>query len=167
MSLSTLYHQPHHKGALTKFWLAVLLLAAAGIALAWIGAGSLRGETTSSGLVFRTVEAGSGPTITDEDAVLFAYEGRLPDGTVFDSSAASGGPQVSTPREMIPGFREALKKMQKGGTYHVVIPPKLGYGDSPPPSIPPDTNLEFDVHIVDVAPGAAAMVGRAPQQGQR
>jgi FKBP-type peptidyl-prolyl cis-trans isomerase FkpA len=68
----------------------------------------------------------------------------------------------------VPGFGEALTKMQKGGTYHFVVPPKLGYGDTPPPGVPPGSNLEFDVHVVDVAPGAAAMAARAgpQQQGQ-
>jgi hypothetical protein len=57
--------------------------------------------------------------------------------------------------------------MQKGGTYHFVVPPKLGYGQTPPPGIPPQTNLEFDVHVVDIAPGAAAMAAQAAPQQQR
>ena len=57
--------------------------------------------------------------------------------------------------------------MQKGGTYHLVVPPKLGYGDTPPPGIPPKTNIEFDVHVVDVAQGAAAMVAQGAAQQQQ
>jgi FKBP-type peptidyl-prolyl cis-trans isomerase FkpA len=168
MSVSTLYHPPHHKGALVKFWLAVLFLLAVGVALAWLGAGGLRGERTASGLVFRTVQAGSGPVITAADAVLADYELRLPDGKLIDSSAQHGGPQVMAATQTIPGFGEALTMMQKGGTYHFVVPPKLGYGETPPPGIPAKTNLEFDVHVVDVAPGAAAMAAQAaPQQQQQ
>jgi FKBP-type peptidyl-prolyl cis-trans isomerase FkpA len=167
MSVSTLAHPPHHKAALTKFWLAVIFLIAVGVGLAWLGAGSLRGERTDSGLVFRTIEQGTGPVITDADAVLIDYEGRLPDGTVFDSSANHGGPQAVAPAQTIPGFAEALTKMRKGGRYHIVIPPKLGYGEASPPGIPANSPLEFDIHVVDVAPGAAAMAAQAAQAQQQ
>jgi FKBP-type peptidyl-prolyl cis-trans isomerase FkpA len=167
MSVSTLYHPPHHKGALVKFWIAIIVVVAIGVGLAWLGAGSLRGERTASGLVFRTVQAGSGPTITQADAVLIDYELRLPDGKLIDSSASHGGPQPTAVGQVIPGFGEALTKMQKGGVYHLVVPPKLGYGDTPPPGIPPKTNIEFDVHVVDVAQGAAAMVAQGAAQQQQ
>jgi FKBP-type peptidyl-prolyl cis-trans isomerase FkpA len=168
MSVSTLYHPPHHKAALTKFWIAILFVLAVGVALAWLGAGALRGQKTASGLVFRTIQAGTGPVITGADAVLIDYELRLPDGKLIDSSASHGGPQAVAPAQTVPGFGEALTRMQKGGTYHFVVPPKLGYGDTPPPGVPPKSNLEFDVHVVDVAPGAAAMAAQAgpQQQGQ-
>jgi FKBP-type peptidyl-prolyl cis-trans isomerase FkpA len=161
MSASTLYHPPHHTAALVKFWLAVLFLIGIGVAIAWIGAGSLRGERTASGLGFRTLEAGRGPVITAADAVLIDYEGRLEDGTVFDSSASHGGPQVVAPGQTIPGFSEALQKMQKGGRYHVVIPPALAYGSTPLPGLPANSTLEFDIHVVDVAAGQAAMAAQA------
>jgi FKBP-type peptidyl-prolyl cis-trans isomerase FkpA len=167
MSVSTLYHPPHHKGALAKFWIAIVAVIAIGVGLAWLGAGGLRGERTASGLVFRTIQAGTGPVITDADAVLIDYEGRLPNGTVFDSSANHGGPQAVAPAQTIPGFAEALVKMQKGGRYHVVVPPKLGYGAASPPGIPANSPLEFDIHVVDVAPGAAAMAAQAQAQQGR
>ena len=166
MAASTLYHPPHHKTALTKFWIAIVFVLAVGVALAWLGAGALRGQRTASGLVFRTIQAGTGPAITGADAVLVDYELRLPDGKLMDASAQHGGPQVVAATQTIPGFGEALTMMQKGGTYHFVVPPKLGYGETPPPGIPPETNLEFDVHVVDVAPGAAAMAARATPQQQ-
>ena len=164
MSVSTLAHPPQHKAALTKFWLAILLLVAIGVALAWLGASSMRGQTTSSGLVFRTLKAGSGPIITGADAVLIDYEGRLQNGTVFDSSANHGGPQAIAPAQTIPGFAEALTKMQKGGVYHVTIPPELAYGANAQPGIPANSKLEFDIKVVDVAKGAAAMAAAAQQQ---
>src|SRR5690242_7809059 len=114
MSVSTLYHPPHHKAALTKFWLAILFLVAIGVALAWLGASSMRGQTTSSGLVFRTLKAGSGPIITGADAVLIDYEGRLQNGTVFDSSANHGGPQAVAPAQTIPGFAERSEERRVG-----------------------------------------------------
>jgi FKBP-type peptidyl-prolyl cis-trans isomerase FkpA len=158
MSASTL-PQPHSRGA-GKLWLCLLVLIAAGIALAWIGAGSLRGVTTASGLQFRTIEAGTGPQINAVDGVMIEYEGRLRDGTVFDSSEGRG-PTPMIAGQVIPGFAEALTMMQKGGRYRVHIPAKLGYGDRQPPgsAIPPNSDLEFDVHVVQVVPNAALMQG--------
>ena len=167
MSVSTLAHPPHHRSALIKFWLGLAFVVAVGIALAWIGAGSMRGETTSSGLMIRTVESGSGPVITTADAVLIEYEGRLTSGEVFDSSAAHGGPQAVAPGQTIPGFAEALTRMQKGGSYRVRIPSELAYGDADQPGIPPNSDLEFDITVVDVAPGAAAMAAQPPPQQQQ
>ena len=147
-------------GGSWKLWLALILTVWAGVALAYIGAGSLRGETTASGLQFRTVEEGSGDLVKPVDGVLVDYEGRLPDGTVFDSSEGRG-PTPMLAGQVIPGFSEALTKMQKGGRYRIVIPAKLGYGSSPPAGspIPPDSDLEFDVHVIQVVPDAALMQG--------
>lgn len=166
MSVSTLAHPPEHRTSLAKFWLAVAFLVAVGIGLAWLGAGGMRGETTESGLMIRTVEAGTGPVITTADAVLIDYEGRLESGEVFDSSAAHGGPQAVAPGQTIPGFSEALTNMRKGGRYLIRIPSELAYGEADQPGIPPGSDLEFDVHVVDVAPNAAAMAAQQPPQQQ-
>ena len=167
MSVSTLAHPPKHGAALAKFWLAIAFVIAVGVGLAWFGTASMRGETTESGLVFRTIEPGTGPVITAADAVLIEYEGRLADGTVFDSSAAHGGPQAVAPGQTIPGFAEALTKMQRGGRYRVQIPSELAYDDAEQPGIPANSDLEFDVQVVDIAPNAAAMAAQQPQQPQQ
>ena len=170
MSVSTLAHETR-RGSAGKLWLALVALVAAGVALAWVGAGSLRGETTASGLQFRTVEEGSGPLIKAVDGVLIEYEGRLEDGTVFDTSEGRG-PTPMIAGQVIPGFAEALTKMQKGGRYRVKIPSELGYGATPQPGspIPPNADLEFDVHVVQVVPNAALMQGMpqetSPQQSE-
>ncbi len=163
MSVSTLAHPDSSRKPQAKFWLGVLLVIAAGIGLAWIGAGSLRGEVTASGLGFRTVEPGTGAFIQPIDGVMIEYEGRLADGTVFDSSGERG-PQPMIAGQTIPGFAEALGKMQQGGRYRVQIPSRLAYGAEPPAgSVPPNADLEFDVRVVQVVPNAALMAG-APQQ---
>ena len=163
MSVSTTAH-PQRQGV-GKLWLAMLVLVAAGVALAWLGAGSLRGEIFPNGLGFRTIEAGSGPPIKIVDGVLIEYEGRLPDGTVFDTSEGRG-PSPMIVGQVIPGFAEALTRMQKGGRYRIRIPAALGYGASPPPGrpIPANSDLEFDVHVVQVVPNAALMQGAQPPQ---
>jgi FKBP-type peptidyl-prolyl cis-trans isomerase FkpA len=167
MSVSTLPHPPARRGDLAKFWLAILFVIAVGVGLAWLGAGWMRGETSASGLIFRTVEEGSGAVITTADAVLIEYEGRLQDGTVFDSSAAHGGPQAVAPGQVIPGFAEALTRMQRGGRYRITIPSDLAYGEADQPGIPRNSDLEFDVRVVDIAQGAAAMAAQQPQGQQQ
>ena len=157
MSVSQVPLRPLKRGTLAKLWLGLLLLIAAALLLAWTGAGGLRGETTASGLEFRTVKAGEGPLIAPVDGVLIDYEGRLEDGTVFDSSGGQPVPMIAG--QVIPGFAEALQKMQKGGRYKIRIPGELAYGANPPANsqIPPNAPLEFDVDVVQVVPNAAMM----------
>ena len=160
MSVAEAAHRPANRGRTAKLWIALGALILAGVLLAWVGAGSLRGEASASGLKFRTIEAGTGPMIKPVDGVLIEYEGRLADGTVFDSSAGRG-PTPMIAGQVIPGFAEALSRMQKGGRYEVGIPAALGYGATPPPNspIPPNADLEFDVHVVQIVPDAALMGG--------
>ncbi len=153
------------RGSLAKLGLAFVALVASAFALAWAGAGQMRGETTASGLLFRTIEAGSGPAIKPVDGVMIEYEGRLLDGTVFDTSEGRG-PAPMIAGQVIPGFAEALQKMQKGGRYAVRIPSALAYGATPPPGpIPANADLEFDVHVIQVVPDAALMAAQQPPQG--
>jgi FKBP-type peptidyl-prolyl cis-trans isomerase FkpA len=149
------------RGSAAKIWLALLLLVGAGVALAWYGAEQVRGKTVQ----VETLQAGSGATIKPVDGGLIDYEGRLENGTVFDTSAGRG-PAPMIAGQVIPGFAEALTQMQKGGRYRVRIPSRLGYGAEPPPGgpIPPNADLEFDVHVVQVVPNAALMQG--PPQPQ-
>jgi FKBP-type peptidyl-prolyl cis-trans isomerase FkpA len=141
------------RGALAKLWLGILLLVAAALLLAWTGAGH------SGGIRVKTVEPGSGPVITKDDGVLIEYEGKLDDGTVFDTSAGRG-PAFFPVGSVVPGFSQALQKMQKGGSYKIHIPAELAYGASPPEGspIPPNAPLDFDVKIVQVVPNAALMM---------
>jgi FKBP-type peptidyl-prolyl cis-trans isomerase FkpA len=158
MSVSESVHRPENRGLSAKLWLGLALLIVAGVALAWMGAGALRGQTTSTGVEIRTLQPGSGPEIKPVDGVLLNYEGRLEDGTVFDTTKGRG-PAPLIAGQVIPGFAEALSNMQEGGRYRIRIPSKLAYGASPPPGspIPPNADLEFDVEVVKVVPGAALM----------
>lgn len=166
MSSATLA-QPKRRSNSLKLLLAFVLVVGAGVGLAWMGAGAMRGETTASGLVFRTVSEGKGEPLAREDLALVEYEGRLDDGTVFDSSSAHGGAQPMSPAGMIPGFSEAMLKMREGGEYRVRIPPHLAYGDQPPPGLPAGSWLNFDVKIQKVARGAGAMMQQMQQQQQQ
>jgi FKBP-type peptidyl-prolyl cis-trans isomerase FkpA len=162
MAASTIV-QPARRGSTAlRLALGLILIIGAGIALAWVGAESVRKRTVQ----VQTVAAGKGPTIKPEDGVMIEYEGRLGNGTVFDTSAGRG-PVPLLAGQTIPGFTEALMRMQKGGRYKVHIPGRLAYGANPPAGspIPPNADLDFDVHVVQIVPNAAAMMGSgAPQQ---
>ena len=164
MSVAEAAHRPERSGRSLALWLGFLIVIAAGVGLAWLGAHSVRQRTVQ----VETIKAGSGPTIHSEDGVLVNYEGRLSDGKVFDSSAGKG-PVPLLANQVIPGFAEALSRMQEGGQYKIHIPSKLAYGANPPPGapIPPNADLDYDVSVVKVVPNAALMQqGGPPQQPQ-
>jgi FKBP-type peptidyl-prolyl cis-trans isomerase FkpA len=163
VSVAEAAHRPAHRGRAVSLWLGFLILIAAGIGLAWVGAHSVRQRTVQ----VETVKPGSGPLVKAQDGVLIDYEGRLENGKVFDSSAGKG-PVPLLASQTIPGFAEALSRMQEGGEYKVHIPSRLGYGADVPPGgpIPPNSDLEFDVRIVKLVPNAALMQG-GPPQGQQ
>jgi FKBP-type peptidyl-prolyl cis-trans isomerase FkpA len=167
VSVAEAAHRPARTGRGVALWLTFLVIIAAAIGLAWIGAGSLRPEVTESGLQFRTIKAGHGPTITKEDAALLDYVGTLDDGTVFDASQNHGGAQPFTMGAVFPGFAEAMTRMQEGGRYRFTMPPRLAFGNRPPPQgFPANSNLTFEVQVQKVVPGGAAMMGGAPQPQQ-
>ena len=147
-----------------KLWLGFLLVIGAGILLAWWGTQSVRSRVVQ----VETVQAGSGPLIQPSDGVVIEYEGRLENGTVFDTSKGRG-PAMLLASQTIPGFAQALARMSKGGRYKIWIPSNLAYGATPPQGgpVPPNANLEFDVHVMEVVPNAAAMMqgagGQPPQ----
>jgi FKBP-type peptidyl-prolyl cis-trans isomerase FkpA/FKBP-type peptidyl-prolyl cis-trans isomerase FklB len=97
--------------------------------------------------------AGEGPTPTVTDTVLVHYEGRLADGTVFDSSYQRGQPAVFGVADVIPGWTEGLQLMRPGGKARFTIPPELGYGARGAGGvIPPNAVLVFDVELLAIAP---------------
>ena len=169
MSVTQVPLRPIARGSMLKLWLGLALIAAFAFWLARLGTAPLQSETTASGITFRTVAAGKGEPMTIADAALVEYVGTFDDGTVFDSSEQRG-PQPMAPADMIPGFREAMLKMREGGRYHFRLPPELAYGSSPPPGMPANANLNFDVHIVKIGRNAAAMAAaqaQAQQQAQQ
>jgi len=121
-------------------------------------AASAPGATkTSSGLLYIPVAPGTGPSPTRSDRVKVNYEGRLVDGTVFDSSAQHGGEPAMFPvGSIIPCWTEALQLMKVGGKSRIVCPAALAYGDrGAPPKIRPGATLEFDIELVSIEPPAA------------
>jgi FKBP-type peptidyl-prolyl cis-trans isomerase FkpA len=108
--------------------------------------------TTASGLRFETLVPGTGRRPQPGDAVLVTYEGRLADGTVFDSTAQPVGLPVSN---LVPGFTEALLLMNEGGRYRFWIPPARAYGaEGAPGVVPPNAELDFTVTLIRVGHAA-------------
>jgi len=118
---------------------------------ALVAAAAESGATrTSSGLVFSEVEAGDGPSPTAEDKVRVHYEGRLLDGTVFDSSYKRGEPLEFPLSGVIKGWTEGLQLMKAGGKAKLTIPSELAYGDSGTGPIPAKATLIFDVELLAI-----------------
>ena len=158
MSVTQVPLRPTARGSLVKLWLAIAVLVAVAYGIAMMGAGKLVSVEVD------TVTAGTGPTISEMDGVIIEYTGRTEDGTVFDTTDGRG-PAPFLVAQVVPGFREALTRMQSGGRYKIVIPGHLAYGATPPPGGPikPNEDLSFDVHVLQVVPNAALSAGAAPQ----
>ena len=109
-------------------------------------------KVLDSGLQYRVIEEGSGPSPTASDRVKVHYRGTLIDGKPFDSSYDRGEPVVFGVTQVIKGWTEALQLMKKGAKWQLFIPPQLAYGPSGRPGIPPNAVLIFDVELLDINP---------------
>ena len=107
--------------------------------------------TTASGLQYEVLTKGTGtksPSATD--LVEVNYEGKLLDGTVFDSSYKRGE-SISFPlNRVIAGWTEGLQLMTEGAKYRLYIPSNLAYGSRGVGSIPPNSTLIFDVELLKI-----------------
>jgi FKBP-type peptidyl-prolyl cis-trans isomerase FklB len=95
--------------------------------------------------------------------VLVHYEGKLPNGEVFDSSFARGEPAQFPLSEVVDGFSEAIQQMRPGDEIVATFPMELGYGaEGRPPVIPPASPLQFRIVLLAFQePGGQTV--RAPQ----
>ncbi len=111
-------------------------------------------KTTASGLQYKVLKEGTGKIAKATDTALVNYEGRLIDGTVFDSSAKHGDKPSPFPvGRVIKGFSEALQLMKTGSKWQLYIPTELAYGATPPTEkIPANAPLIFDLEVVEVQP---------------
>ena len=129
--------QPLAKGSISKVWLGLIAVALVAVALATMGKPPL--------VNVQTLVKGTGASPTTEDVVLINYQGVLPNGTVFDQQDHA----VMPLQGVVPGFAKALQQMQKGGKYHVVIPSALAYGNHKTGPIPANTDLTFNIELID------------------
>lgn len=106
---------------------------------------------TPSGLQYEVLTQGNGKSPKATDNVQCHYEGRLIDGTVFDSSYRRGTPATFPLNGVIAGWTEGLQLMKEGAKYRFHIPYNLAYGaNGAGESIPPYSALVFDVELLKV-----------------
>ena len=114
-----------------------------------------------SGLGFDVVKAGAGAMPGDADVALINYKGYVAaSGAAFDDA----GPVPVPVGQVIPGFAEGLKRMQRGGSYKLCIPPQLGYGDKGVGPIPANSTLVFLIDMIDFKSLAEIEAGQTPPQ---
>ena len=110
-------------------------------------------QTTESGLQYIVIEPGEGDSPVAADSVEVHYEGRLIDGSVFDSSFERGQTVTFGLTQVIPGWTEGLQLMKPGGKFKFIIPPDLGYGEGGAGQmIGPNATLVFDVELISITP---------------
>ncbi|MFN3387300.1 MAG: FKBP-type peptidyl-prolyl cis-trans isomerase [Allosphingosinicella sp.] len=174
MSVTAVPLRPIKKGSVAKLWIALALLAAIAAGIAWWGtSGFVTTDpkaylaeiaeeegvvVTESGLHYKLLAPGTGPRPSERDVVMVEYEGRLPDGTVFDTTAGQQ-PATFPVMGVVPGFAEAVQLIQRGGKLRIWLPPELAYGSEERRNpqtgevvIPANSVLEFDMTLVDFQP---------------
>jgi len=108
-------------------------------------------KTTASGLQYKVIEEGEGPSPKSGDTVTVHYRGTLVDGTEFDSSYQRGEPATFPLTGVIPGWTEALQLMKKGSKWELYIPSELAYGERGAGNrIPPNSTLIFEVELISL-----------------
>ncbi|MFO7798143.1 FKBP-type peptidyl-prolyl cis-trans isomerase [Rhodohalobacter sp.] len=106
-------------------------------------------QVTESGLQYRVIEQGDGSSPDENSLVRVNYTGTFTNGYVFDESPAEGS-QFQL-QGVVPGFSEGIQLMQEGAIYELFVPADIGYGDSPPQSIPEGAVLIFEVELLQNA----------------
>jgi FKBP-type peptidyl-prolyl cis-trans isomerase FkpA len=109
-------------------------------------------ETWPSGLVFRSLREGTGPSPTATDVVKVHYRGTFPNGKEFDSSYTRGQPAEFPLNRVIACWTEGVQKMKVGGKATLICPPGLAYGSKGAGGVvPPNATLHFDVELLGIA----------------
>ena len=107
-------------------------------------------KQTASGLQYKVLTAGTGKSPKATDVVEVNYEGKLLDGTVFDSSYERGEPVEFPLNQVIAGWTEGVQLMKEGGKYEFYIPSDLAYGEAGNQGIDPNSTLVFVVELLKV-----------------
>lgn len=117
---------------------------------AYIKDNKLKAQKTASNLYYIVEKEGDGthPQITDN--VTVHYKGYFLDGSVFDSSYERGQPATFPLNRVVAGWQEGIPLFQRGGGGKLLIPSNLGYGSTPPPGIPANSVLIFDVEVLKI-----------------
>ncbi|MBA2271355.1 MAG: FKBP-type peptidyl-prolyl cis-trans isomerase [Chthoniobacterales bacterium] len=114
-------------------------------------------KTTASGLQYKVLKEGNGPSPKETDIVETHYKGTLLNGTEFDSSYKRNEPASFPVNRVIKGWTEALQMMKVGSKYELWIPPSIGYGErGAGQDIGPNETLHFEVELLGIKAGDPA-----------
>ena len=106
---------------------------------------------TPSGMVYRSLTEGSGPSPKETDVVRVHYKGTFPDGKEFDSSYKRGEPTEFPLNRVIKCWTEGVQRMKVGGKAKLTCPPSLAYGEKGAGgTIPPNATLQFEVELLAI-----------------
>ena len=141
---------------LAVFALSGALLSSAAISQDSTAAASAREEgavVTATGLVYRSLKDGDGPSPTAADTVKVHYRGTFPDGKEFDSSYKRNAPAQFPLGGVIKCWTEGVQKMKVGGKAKLTCPSSIAYGERGAGGglIPPNATLLFEVELLEIA----------------
>jgi FKBP-type peptidyl-prolyl cis-trans isomerase FkpA len=107
---------------------------------------------TGTGMVYRSLKDGTGPSPKETDVVRVHYRGTFPDGKEFDSSIARGQPAEFPLNRVIKCWTEGVQKMKVGGKAKLTCPANVAYGERGTPGgpIPPNATLVFEVELLGI-----------------
>ena len=119
---------------------------------AWMAANAKKAgvKTLPSGVQYKVIKEGNGAMPKDTSLVTVNYEGRLIDGTVFDSSYKRGQAVDLRANQVIKGWTEALVHMPAGSVWEVYIPQELAYGEREQGDIKPFSVLIFKIELLGI-----------------
>lgn len=120
-------------------------------------------KTFPNGVQYKVLTPGNGEKPKADSQVKIFYEGRLVDGTVFDSNYTQGEPMPCVPGQMIPGFGYALQQMTVGSEWEIYIPYQQAYGEQSTGPIQPCSALIFKVKLVSIDKDAQPQMMGQPQ----
>lgn len=107
--------------------------------------------TTASGLVYESLQEGSGEPPKASDTVKVHYRGSFPDGKEFDSSYKRGEPTEFPLNRVIPCWTEGVQRMKPGGKARLTCPPAIAYGARGAGGVvPPNATLNFEIELLSV-----------------
>src|SRR5574344_405764 len=107
-------------------------------------------KTLPSGVQYKVIKEGTGAKPNANSSVTVNYEGRLIDGTVFDSSYKRNKPMTFKCNQVIKGWTDAIVQMPVGSTWEIYIPQELGYGSREAGQIKPFSTLIFKVELISI-----------------
>ncbi|WP_343683534.1 FKBP-type peptidyl-prolyl cis-trans isomerase [Asticcacaulis sp.] len=107
------------------------------------------------GLLYKVITPAKDPNAPKpslRDTVKIHYEGRLVDGTVFDSSYDRGVPAAMPLDGLVEAWKIAVPQMKTGETWELYVPAQLGYGETGAGPIPPNSVLVFKIELLGIQP---------------